>query len=248
MLAVCASLCALVSFNGITSLAHRSLTSPRSTVRRAMRLTSGEVELERHDLSLTLEQGALKIARGESDSAQLPIIDGVPPSVTSEAGAAGGLFLHVNAGSHQAEHSVSLGALRCKRFLAAARVTRYWMGPAWGRAACDVPHDTQFLLLELAPDEHVLLLPLLDEQGLRATLHGAGGPGTAGRGTAASAGGRNELWLHAESGDERVGASSLRALYVAAGAEPFALLRRGFAEVAAATGSFAPRSSKVLPP
>ena len=54
-----------------------------------MRLTSGEVELERHDLSLTLEQGALKIARGESDSAQLPIIDGVPPSVTSEAGAAG---------------------------------------------------------------------------------------------------------------------------------------------------------------
>ena len=116
MLALCASLCALVSFHGITSLAHRSLTSPRSTVRRAMRLTSGEVELERHDLSLTLEQGALKIARGESDSAQLPIIDGVPPSVTSEAGAAGGLFLHVNAGSDQAEHSLSLGALRCERF------------------------------------------------------------------------------------------------------------------------------------
>ena len=152
MIAVCASVCALVSFHGITSLAHRSLTSPRSTVRRAMRLTSGEVELERHDLSLTLEHGALRIARGESDSTQLPIIDGVPPSVTSEAGAAGGLFLHVNAGSHQAEHSLSLGALRCERFLAAARVTRYWMGPAWGRAACDVPHDTQFLLLELAPE------------------------------------------------------------------------------------------------
>ena len=158
MIAVCASVCGLGSFHGITSLTHRSLT-PRSTVRHAMRLTSGEVELERHDLSLTLEHGDLRIARGESDSTQLPIIDGVPPSVTSEAGAAGGLFLHVNAGSHQAEHSLSLGALRCERFLAAARVTRYWMGPAWGRAACDVPHDTQFLLLELAPDEHVRRCP-----------------------------------------------------------------------------------------
>ena len=58
-------------------------------------------------------------------------------------------------------------------------------------------------------------------------------------------GGRDDLWLHAESGDDGVGASSLRALYVAAGADPFELLRRGFAEVAAATGSFAPLSSKV---
>lgn len=155
MFAVCGTLCALVSFRGMTSLPHRTLTSPRSAVRRAMRLTGGAVELERHDLSLQLEGGALRLARGESDSTQWPILDGVPPSVTSEAGEAGGLFLHVNAGSHQAEHSLSLGALRCERFLAAARVTRYWMGPAWGHAACDVPHDTQFLLLELAPDKHV---------------------------------------------------------------------------------------------
>ena len=162
MLVVWGSLCALVSFHGMTSLPHRTLTSPRSTARRAMRLTGGAVELERHDLSLVLERGALRLARGESDSTQLPIIDGVPLSVTSEAGEAGGLFLHVNADSHQSEHCFSLGALRCERFLAAARVTRYWMGPAWGRAACDVPHDTQFLLLELGPDEHVCCcLPLL---------------------------------------------------------------------------------------
>ena len=130
-----------------------------------MRLTGGaaEFELERHDLGLVLECGTLRIARTdgvrESGSSQLPIIDGVPTSVTSEVGEAGGLFLHVNADSASAEHSLNLGALRCERFLAAARVTRYWMGPAFGRAACDVPHDTQFLLLELAPDEHVCSCP-----------------------------------------------------------------------------------------
>ena len=230
MLMACAPWCALVSFHG--------MASPRSTgVQRATRLAGSAVELERHDNGLVLEGGALRLlARGGgrvSDATQLPVIDGVPPSVTSEVGEAGGLFLHVHGDSHKSEHSLSLGVLRCERFLAAARVTRYWMGPAWGRAACDVPHDTQFLLLELAPDVHVLLLPLLDEQGFRASLHGAtgpgtagsAGPGTAGTGTAGS-GARGELWLHAESGDAEVGASSLRALYVAAGDDPYALLVR----------------------
>lgn len=39
--------------------------------------------------------------------------------------------------------------LRCRRFLALARVKLYWMCPAWGTAAEQLPVETQLALLEL---------------------------------------------------------------------------------------------------
>ena len=212
------------------------LPGTHGSLRRALRLQGGSSPIAS---ALQLEANTLRLA-----ATGQPILDGVSACVKSGADdttASGGLFLHIRPEDDAAlpERLVSLGQLRCSRLLAAARVTRYWMGPAFGTRASDVPLDTQFMLLELAPDgPYALLLPLIDER-VRATLHGDDGRGRRGS---------DELWLHAESGDAAVGTAAMRALYVAAGDEPFALLRRGFAEVAAELGSFAPLSAKALPP
>ena len=46
----------------------------------------------------------------------------------------------------------------CKRFLAGARTKRWWMGPAFGLTAGDVPAETQFLLCELSEGAYALLM------------------------------------------------------------------------------------------
>ena len=61
--------------------------------------------------------------------------------------------------------------LRCRRFLAAARNKLWWMTPEWGRAGCELPPETQFLLLELGTrGPYAVLLPLIDNAAFRATL------------------------------------------------------------------------------
>ena len=57
------------------------------------------------------------------------------------------------------------------RFLASARIKIYWMSPEYGSTASDLPPETQFLLLELAPKgPYAILLPLIDSGKFRATL------------------------------------------------------------------------------
>ena len=165
-----------------------------------------------------------------------PLLDGIPDAFTEKATSTGGLFLSAAFFSAQAEHDTCLGSLHCSRFLAGTRVTRYWMGPAFGQRGCDIPHETQFLLLEVERDQkYALLLPLVDQaSGMRATIHG----------------GKNKdgLILHIESGDGSIATNFVEnALYLAAGPEPFELLRRGFREVAAALGTFKVREQKPLP-
>ena len=52
----------------------------------------------------------------------------------------------------------SLLQLGASRFLALGRTSLWWMTPAWGTAAREVPEETQFLLLEL-PGEQLQLQP-----------------------------------------------------------------------------------------
>lgn len=60
--------------------------------------------------------------------------------------------------------------LACTRFLALSRISIWWMSPAWGSSAAEVPGETQFLLLELADSSYALLLPLIDGGRFRGTL------------------------------------------------------------------------------
>jgi hypothetical protein len=223
--------------------------------------------------SVALHESALHVTDDMYPSRfdRTPILDGISADFAQATSSpTGGLFLHT---SHEATHerTSSLGKLRCHRLLASARVTRYWMGPSFGRRALAVPHDSQFLyvtddrtqeisrgecsdanvpcsilrsssLVELEPDgPYALLLPLVD-QSMRATLHGAASPWQS---RASSRG--DELLLHVESGDTASTATGMRALYVAVGDDPFALLRRGFGEVAEALGTFRTLEHKQLP-
>lgn len=112
------------------------------------------------------------------------------------------------------------------------------MGPRVGKGAKDVPFDTQFMLLELDNDsskqqEYALLLPLIDN-GFRASLYY--GDDTI------------EVVCAAESGDAAVKSRGMRALYVATGTDPFELVKKGFADISAATGTFRTLDQKTLPP
>eukprot|EP00957_Ditylum_brightwellii_P058918 4467802-Ditylum_brightwellii.AAC.1 len=172
------------------------------------------------------------------------ILDGITPSEwsTSRSSIAeesevlsSSLFLITHHSAESAQHETELGKLvTCNRLLACSRINRYWMGPAFGVCAKDVPIDTQFLLVELSEDgPYALLLPLVDD-GFRASLH---------------YGGNNiNLVCHSESGDVAVTSSGMRALYVSVGDDPFELLKKGFAAVAKELGTFATLDQKKLPP
>jgi raffinose synthase len=109
------------------------------------------------------------------------------------------------------------------------------MGPKVGASAKDIPFDTQFLLIEIEEDkQYALMLPLVDN-GFRASLH---------CGDDASI----EIVCAAESGDAAVTSKGMRALYVAVGEDPFELVKDGFSNVAAATGTFQTLDKKKLPP
>ena len=224
------------------------LVAPRAPPWHHQRLRGGAVEasLKQTTYSVTLQDGKLCLVDDMFPSRLedfVPILEGISPELSATNSATGGLFLHTAHDAPASEHLMSLGTLRCNKLLASARVTRYWMGPAFGRGAHHVPHDTQFLLLELSSDgPYAVMLPLVDK-GMRATLKGGlsqwrHNPLTA-RG--------DELLLHAESGDDQVATDSMRALYVAAGADPYLLLRRAFAEVAEETGTFRTLERKSLP-
>ena len=133
------------------------------------------------------------------------------PSTTS-----GGAFLSLRGSAEKSEHRLSLGALECERLLAGARTKRWWMGPAFGAAAADVPPETQFLLCQLSTDAYALMLPLVRAP-LRCTLDGSKGAHG------------DELQLLCQSGDTAVRAREMEdALYIGVGDDPYALLQSAF--------------------
>ena len=139
------------------------------------------------------------------------MLEGVCPSLTPQRTQGGGFFLNARFPSSASAHVATLGCLRsCTRFVAAARVTRYWMGPAFGKTERDVPHDTQFLLVEQdAGNEYALLLPLIDvNSGMRASLHGRPARDRCDEFSCSDPG--DELILHVESGDSAVTSAVVR--------------------------------------
>jgi hypothetical protein len=191
------------------------------------------------------------------------LLAGLPACARLAADAATGTAVFgLEAGAPVARLDVALGALAPGRLLALARTSLWWMTPAWGAAAADVPPETQFLLVEVrrppgaldsssdsadgeegaaaAGPVYALLLPLIDAGAFRATL----GPPPGGR-----AAGPHALGLRVESGAADVAAASFAgALLVAAGREPFALVRAGVAAAAARSGGAPRREAKAVPP
>ncbi|KAG8064290.1 hypothetical protein GUJ93_ZPchr0004g39125 [Zizania palustris] len=188
--------------------------------------------------SLTVAGGALSV-HGRT------VLSGMPEAVRASPAAAGGpvdgIFIGVDSAELASRHVVSLGALRGVRFMACFRFKLWWMAQKMGSKGSDVPHETQFLLVESkaveggggGDDAYVVFLPLV-EGSFRASLQGGGG---------------DELELCVESGDaDTCSASFDRALFVgAAEADPFAAITGAFAAAKSCLKTFQLRSEKKLP-
>ncbi|KAF7099696.1 hypothetical protein CFC21_101300 [Triticum aestivum] len=153
------------------------------------------------------------------------------------------LFGKVSIGIDLIRFSVGV-CRRGVRFMACFRFKMWWMAQRMGDKGGDVPHETQFLLVESrAPGtggeeeetSYVVFLPLV-EGAFRASLQGGGAGG-------------DELQLCVESGDAGTLASSFdRALFVgAADSDPFAAIAGAVAAVRSCLGTFRPRAEKKLP-
>lgn len=186
------------------------------------------------------QRGCLKIKNGPVllDGLETSIWSGIP--VISSARRRGekgisSLFLHTTYSTERAQHILSLGNLvTCNRLLSCARLTRYWMGPAFGTKASDIPLDTQFLLVEMTESgPYALILPLVDG-GFRASLEYSDQK-------------QLSVVCYSESGDGSSASSGMRALYVAVGDDPFELVKKGIEEVADNMRTFRTLDQKTIP-
>mmetsp|Transcript_36167 Transcript_36167/g.87483 ORF Transcript_36167/g.87483 Transcript_36167/m.87483 type:complete len:925 (+) Transcript_36167:62-2836(+) len=188
-------------------------------------------------------EGQLSVVNGADN---LLLLDGleptkwtgiVPTSTKSQLDDRSSLFLQVEHTIPQAHHKLSLGNLvSCNRMLTCSRLTRYWMGPAFGDHAKDVPVETQFMLMEMEENgPYALLLPLVDG-GFRASLE-------------PSKHNKDELEImcYSESGEAPASSSAMKALYVAVGDDPFELVQRGMQEVSDNLGTFRTLHHKKIP-
>jgi len=141
------------------------------------------------------------------------LLTGVSPTLEATPVPGGGAFLALHAARNRSLHDVPLGLLQCRRFLAAARTKRWWMGPMRGKSGGEMPVETQFVLLELASDAYAVILPLVDGA-MRTSLRGEG---------------VDSLVAQVQSGCPEVKAQTVQsALYVGVGASPYELLRQAF--------------------
>ncbi|XP_074578056.1 putative galactinol--sucrose galactosyltransferase 6 isoform X2 [Curcuma longa] len=176
------------------------------------------------------------------------VLSGVPGNVVAgsavSSGPVDGIFLGAEFSTPSSRHVVSLGTLRSDlRFMACFRFKLWWMAQRMGEQGRDIPHETQFLLLEsktgsfndAGDDEvvYVIFLPLT-EGPFRACLQGNDA---------------DEVELCLESGDEDTkSASFFHALFVgAATSDPFAAITGAVEAVKARLRSFRHRTEKKLP-
>ncbi|KAJ4792602.1 Raffinose synthase family protein [Rhynchospora pubera] len=172
------------------------------------------------------------------------LLSGVPNSVYSSSavtsGSVDGVFLGAEFNESSCRHVISLGKLTDVRFLSCFRFKLWWMAQKMGSKGSEIPHETQFLLLESKPtsdqeDElYTVFLPLV-EGPFRASLQGNT---------------NDDLELCIESGDvDTLSASFSHAIFVgtAKKSDPFEAISGAVAAVKSHLKTFRTRAEKKLP-
>lgn len=140
-----------------------------------------------------------------------PLLTRVPDTLSLVPDPLGvGAFLRVSAEKAAARLVLPLGDLAGARFTACHRAEPFWMTPKAGTRGGEVPAETQSLLVEFADGVCALWVPLIDGP-FRASLQGGREAGLA---------------VVVESGDPAVVTAAATALFVAVGADPYALVAR----------------------
>ncbi|KAG2676016.1 hypothetical protein I3760_12G032500 [Carya illinoinensis] len=154
------------------------------------------------------------------------VLTGVPGNVVVSPVSSGrAAFMGATSSTQSSRHVFSLGVLeRGFKFLSLFREKIWWMIPRVGKSGCEIPMETQMLLLEArqvsvlnnetssdltTENTYILFLPVLDGQ-FRTSLQGTP---------------ENELQFCIESGDDNVLTSqSLEAVFINSGNNPFELI------------------------
>lgn len=175
--------------------------------------------------NLTIDGGAM-LCDG------LPFLTGLNGAVQVTPASEFGYFLHFSAGVPASSHTVSLGKIEgVARWSACHRYEPFWMSTKAGEAAGDIPAETQFLILERSNGSSVILVPLIDGP-FRCALQGAS---------------NGTVELVSETGDTRTTGSAFTGLFVAAGSNPYDLVRKGAHAVASIFGPKCLRQNKPMP-
>src|SRR5215471_4690447 len=177
-------------------------------------------------MAVTLEQSKLY-----SDDGQ-PILADVAQELSAEPDASGlGVFLRASFGQSDSRLALTVGTpVAMKRFTSLYRDEPYWNIPAAGESLAALKSETQFFMMELAGGLSAVVVPLVDTP-FRCSLESA----------------EDALVLVAETGDPMTAGASMLALYVAAGSDPYALVKAAAAAVMARLGTGKLRAQKPVP-
>lgn len=162
----------------------------------------------------------------------LPILTGVGKHLGIEEDPSGaGVFLALtpDSGRQRQEHDLGV-PVDLERFTACHRYEPFWMKPAAGSAAAEVPVETQSLLYRRGDGSVVLVIPLCDGV-LRSSIQGKG----------------DLLQVVAETGDAHTPAAPALSCFVAVGGDVYGLIPRAAAAVSMRLGTGNLRRDKVLP-
>ncbi|KAI4373835.1 hypothetical protein MLD38_011907 [Melastoma candidum] len=183
------------------------------------------------------------------------ILTGVPDNVittlASSSGPVEGIFLGAEFDENSSCHVVPLGTLRDVRFMACFRFKLWWMAQKMGDKGCEIPLETQFLLVEtkegsilepakddIAGDDdedrvvYTIFLPLI-EGPFRACLQGNTD---------------DQLELCLESGDSSIVSNAFtHSVFVHTGTDPFKTITDAVKAVKNHLKTFRLRREKKLP-
>ncbi|XP_075503723.1 putative galactinol--sucrose galactosyltransferase 2 [Primulina tabacum] len=179
------------------------------------------------------------------------VLTGVPENVVVSPANSGSAFLGASSSSSSSRHVFNLGVLEDCKFVCLSMAKIWWMIPRVGKSACDIPMETQMLLLEVdqepvldvaveeTPAEptsgnkfYVLILPVLDGT-FRTSLQGTKS---------------NELQFCYESGDPQLQTSeAMEGVFVDSGDNPFELIKDSIKILAKHKGTFSHLDTKEIP-
>ena len=183
-------------------------------------------------LSLSLPAMTPSLHQGRLTIADAVTLTDAPAAVTLAPDATGaGAFLQLRLPEPKFYAVTTLGRIAgLQRFTVTHRYEPFWMRPAAGTTHAEIPAETQWLLAQVEGGEFVLLVPLVSDDA-RFALHGDA----------------QGLQLTLETGDPHRPSTGGVALYVARGADPYALVAAGARAVAQQLDQLPLRRSKLVP-
>ncbi|XVE56686.1 hypothetical protein DITRI_Ditri04bG0030600 [Diplodiscus trichospermus] len=176
------------------------------------------------------------------------VLTEVPKNIIVSQGSSGSAFLGATSAFPISHHVFTLGVLEGYRLLCLFRFKIWWMIPRYGKSGCEIPLETQMLLLEVKEESavddgissypatgntfYILFLPVLDGE-FRTSLQGTPA---------------NELQFCVESGDANVQISQIfEPVFVNSGDNPFELIKNSIKILEKHKGTFSHIENKKIP-